>query len=1017
MRIHSPGQADMWNKSGDGWGGNSGVRTAEQVISDHAAGTFFNVFVAMKDGEAIGYCSFRRFWNDRDTAYVAVLNVRPDWHGKKVGKELVLSCVNETIRLGMPRVDIHTWPGNTKAVPLYKKCGFLWEDRTDSTHLSNYIPTVLKTELFADFFAKADWYYDSTRKIEIKPDGVKENKFEFYGYEWEKDGEILKAGFEKTGRRLRMAETNDYKIEFTAENHELAFGLEYKCSFRVVNKSGKPLNVEITGRDDGAVSFGGRYKADVADEAVFEGRFTVSEITEKQDPWRMHPCVLAEVVINGKRAEFGLGIEPKYPLTLSLAERRMMARPGLTEEVYINIRNALPENASARVTLPETAVTRFEKESYETALEKGKDTSVATRAFIKECGYECLSALCEVTLESGREISFTYPLYQINQGVDKAFAYETEGSYGLVNGMWRLAAGKLGGYVNISKVGGNASAGFNPSALGKPYDNEFEQMKPVVRTFFKGEYAVMEVEFASERLGGVTLTEIFEISAAGILKRRQRVTNGSGEVRDLFLKNGNWPNIGRRAVVKSDGEFHEVADDLSIGFTNIYPGNLDENWVFDASSDNLAGAYWPPSYNRGNGLQFEYTTGALAPGGSFESEDFVLMNGVFRNVRDFRNYVMGIYEDTAPYALNHLEFVVNGGNPVVASGSAALTVKNHRTRILAGSVTVSSPDGLFESGTQENPSDSRVGENRFYAALTPGKSGIAFADFSLKFANFDKKARRVLLIPGGAGVLLEDKGGALTVTNGKLSFAVSPGWTDAVHSLKYQGREWIYTGYPEYKPYSWWNPFVGGLKTSLDGMGHALIVRERVSASFATETDVLGNVWSGIRADVFVEKFDEYRGLSYSHYYLTLPGVPILCHFTKLRNGIGIYRNFGICTEMFLSGKEGLADIYVSFANSEGMRYRGHFGAAFNQGFDRLAEISREGADPCAEKLYVYRDGKRSGSPSGGIGSDINQGHITTNASVTIANGETKCVRPYICLFSEKELTLEAVADFDRILF
>jgi RimJ/RimL family protein N-acetyltransferase len=112
--------ADMWNKSGDGWGGDNSIMTAEQAAADYSNGSYFNVFVAI-DGvtnEAVGLCSFDRYYKDADTAYVHVLNVRPDYHGKKVGKALVLACVNRTIELGYPRVDIHTWAGNTKAVPL-----------------------------------------------------------------------------------------------------------------------------------------------------------------------------------------------------------------------------------------------------------------------------------------------------------------------------------------------------------------------------------------------------------------------------------------------------------------------------------------------------------------------------------------------------------------------------------------------------------------------------------------------------------------------------------------------------------------------------------------------------------------------------------------------------------------------------------------------------------------------------------------------------------------------------------
>lgn len=171
---------------------------------------------------------------------------------------LVLNAVRKTIELGWPRLDLFTWPGNTKAVPLYKKCGFFWEKRDDTTHLMNFIPTVLKTEAISEFFETADWYEDSIRSIEIKPDGRQENKFDYFEYSWEKDGRKLKVEFERTGRGMRLIETDDYLVSATVQDHELIFGRDYKVVYEIVNKSGKPLNVAIRGKEGKCLSGKGR---------------------------------------------------------------------------------------------------------------------------------------------------------------------------------------------------------------------------------------------------------------------------------------------------------------------------------------------------------------------------------------------------------------------------------------------------------------------------------------------------------------------------------------------------------------------------------------------------------------------------------------------------------------------------------------------------------------------------------------------------------------------------------------
>ena len=1017
----APALADMWNKSRGSWGGEMGVKTAEQVKGNHAGGAFFNVFVALKDGEAIGYCSFDRYYKDENTAYVHLLNVRPDYHGKKIGKELVLMCVRETIALGMPYLDIHTWPGNTKAVPLYKKCGFLWEDRADSTHLTNFIPTVLKTELLEDFFYQADWYEDSTRKIEIKPDGIKADKFEFLRYEWEKSGESLRVEFEKTGRRIRLIETNGFKIEMTAVSHELAFGLSYGCVFRIVNKTGGTLDIEINGKNNGLIEFGGGWKASVCDTAEYKAEFFVHQSREEQDPWRVHPCVLADIIVNGKHVEFGLGIKAKFPLAVSLIEKRLAAKPGMTEDTYINIKNALPDNAAVRFTLPENTLTRFEQSEYAIKLEKGKDFMIAAKALILACGYMTLPVNYGITLENGKQISFTHPLHLVNQGIEGSFAFENAEEYGAANGLWRLRLNKQDNNVSFDRIVPSGSAQFWISGLGKPYNDDFNLIKPNVRVFEKGAAIALEADFVSKRFEGAIMTEVYEMHASGILKRSHRITNSSQQVQGLYVKTDFWTNVGRRAVFHYDGAFHEIKDDLNFGFSDLYPEKIDENWMFDNTSATPTGVYWPARYKPhtqwGDGFRFEYPTGDLAPGESFETEPFVYMCGVFTNFMDFRDYVLGICEEAVPYTRNHLDIAVNNANPILSNENLALAVHNNRLKIWPGKITASSPEGLFPDEDQVNPDDEIRSENAFLMPVLPGKAGIHEVCFKLRFAGFESDAKRVLLIPNRhTNVLTGERDGILSIVNEGLCFSVSSGFADALYSLTYKQSEWLYSKYPEPAPYSWWNPFVGGIQTRIDNMGNSQILRERITADFAEASDIFGNVWTGIRADVTIDNFDDYKGVRYSQYYLTIPAIPVLCHFTKLVNGAGIYFNIDLCTQIFLSGKEGLSDIFVSLITDEKVGYRRRMGEEIRQVYDRLAVVTREGQCPGSEKLYIYRDAVRDKGQNT-VEGDINSGRCETAAKAFAQPGGCYVTRPVFCLFTDKTLTPDSFTDFNRIHF
>lgn len=121
--------ADMWNRSNESWGGGTNQRTEDTVRREMESSSNLNAFLAVHENEVVGFCSFAHYRYDENALYVPLLNVRPDYHGYKVGRNLILNAVRKTVEAGWPRLDLFTWAGNTKAVPMYKKCGFFWEKK------------------------------------------------------------------------------------------------------------------------------------------------------------------------------------------------------------------------------------------------------------------------------------------------------------------------------------------------------------------------------------------------------------------------------------------------------------------------------------------------------------------------------------------------------------------------------------------------------------------------------------------------------------------------------------------------------------------------------------------------------------------------------------------------------------------------------------------------------------------------------------------------------------------------
>jgi len=1014
--------AEMWNQSGEDWGGDSSIKTAAQVISEHETATHFNVYIALDGDVAVGYCSFGRYFYDSQTTYVYLLGVRPDYKGKKIGKALVLQCVQRTIELGYPRVDLFTWAGNTDAVPLYKKCGFMWEDRPDGVHLANYIPTIVTTPLFADFFAKADWYNDSTRSLEITPDGVNVNKFELFTYKWEKDGEMLEIGYERSGRQMYLAETNDYKVELKAGDHELAFGAHYDCEFVITNKSGKPLNVKVDGLTDQNITLD--YSADVAvtDTVTLPAKFYVGEREDIQDLWRTHPCVLAKVEINGHAVTFGLGIEAKFPLIAKLRADYTVPQTGAEVPVHISLAGALAQDAEVTFTIPKTRLYDMKERKFTLDVPARGKTSVQTTAIVGEMGFDALKVDCVARLKDGTVQEFTTPLDIFNQDFTHAFHGETMQHYFIFNGPWRLNMGKNDeNEVYISHItNGGYHCNFDPPKFGKPYDDEFNLLKPNVKMYQSGLSMVMEVEFVSEKFPGMVVTQVYTLSAAGLITRANRIENRGDKAQRAMLQDSYWLGLGYETMYTHNGD---VTHNRRLPVSEGAVGGIDAdgfggNWVFEASAASPMGFTWPAEYEAnimwGSKVSFEIDTDELAPGQVYETKPVVYALGLFTNYNDFRNFAQNTYGHLAEVPTHTVDVVLNGYNPFISSANTVLDVINNRERVLEGAITVSST-GVFADETQTNPEEDMVERNTF-ALDVSGATGVQLASVDLKTVSIEADYKRVMFFPQGE-ITCTKEGSLRTVTNGEITFQVDPEFGNVCHSLTdKKGQEWLLSKYPNHEPYSWFNPFLGGIRVNPPHAYSAVaILKEKRSAEFVERRDNHGNLWKGICLTLEVTEFDLYKGGKFHTYFMTQPGVPVLCTFFEFENGTGEYKHDEIVMGAYLTPGDATKAV-MSGTSTNGAEYRFRLGS---EDFDELnyANCVRVKGER-DENFYLFH-GNSSNAKQRIYAWGNNKIPFSAGAEMPMvcAAGETFTSRPKFHIITAVELPQGSLDDLERLTF
>ena len=1017
--------AQMWNESSEFWIGSTTVYTEDGIKSEIEKSGCLNSYLALAADKVIGYCDIAPSSNDEHSLYVNLLNVHPDYHGKGVGKALIDLGINRTIELQKARIDLYTWAGNTAAMPLYKRMGFFWEENTKYTHLTNFMPTVVTHPLFKEFFIHDSWHKLSTRPVDMNPCGIKQNGFEMFEYSFQKEAEILKVGFERRGKQVRFIETNDYKIELLAHKHKLAFGLSYPATFQIENKSGKQLDIEIQGKNDKNISFDYHFSSQVEGVVKEEAPFFVGEVKDAQGEDKIHPCVLADVTINGKTIAFGVGINTKFPLENEFIKAADVSRVGAKEQVFINIKNLLLEDATINFTLPKNDKIEFMQSDISIDVPAGDYGSVCLDANILNHGHIALPIVYNITPRKG--ISFVYEkkLHVEIQGFSAKYYYENEQKYIIANGPWAFHMNKNSNSGKIMHILQGSKGVIYVPDLGKPYSEELENIKPTsVAMYDDNENVVLTYELASIAFTGIVLVQIFTLSASGHLTQKFLVKNTTALAKNVMLKNLYYSEtLNKQSAFAKGGHLTTNHGSLLSGAEAVEEKDFTENWIFEQGAH--VGACWPKDFNADMSwatyFELETDFGEVAAGGACETGEVEFVYGTFTNFSQFRDYVQEKYRDRVLPPKSFIEIQTHDENPFAYDTSFCLDVINNRNSVLKGRFALSSTDGLFEDQEQENLTDEVIEKNSFDIQLTDYPfDGICRLSLDLDFEGYEVARRMAIFLPKGSVTCTEDDDGVLTVANNHIVFKADEKYSDGIFSLLFldegEKREWFMHKYPEHAPNAYWNPFYGGIQFRPEGLNEQGLLKERKTAEFVEMKDNFGNIWSGIKVRVDVVECEELKGVCYENYFVTLPGVPVLCHFSKIYNNTGAFRKLGFHTAIFPSGGKNLAESKLTYIGG------GHVKRLINTGTLEHFEYHKaslvEVSSKRYEKLYVYRDRFTAASGKGNLTSGSNEFiQLYKYYETKLAHGDMHVASPVFMVLTKKELTEEMFRDLEKVTF
>ena len=1014
--------ADMWNKSADNWGGADETRSAEDIIMEKEHSSTLNIFLALDGTTVIGYCSLSEYEEDERALYIPLLNVRPDYHGKKVGKALVLKAVERTIELDWPRLDLYTWPGNIKAVPLYKKSGFFWEKRKGTTHLMNFIPTVLNMEALKDFFEKLDWYNDSQRAIEVKPDGTKEDDFCFYEYRWQNEETFLRTGFEKRSRGLRLIETDDYLIKAYLDEYELVFGRKYKVYYQIKNKTNNKLDIELQGLDDKNIKFNWQKKILIKDETIISADFYLDKITEKQRTEKTHPSVTTLIKIKGQKALFKLGVKPKFPADIKLTTLNEQNFLEQTQKCFLTIKNCYQETAEFVFKLPDSEKISFSKRKINIELSPEEKTTIKLNYILHDYFVLNEPITVNVFLKNSKQ-SFQKKLYQIFKGEQGLFGGEIEQGWVICNGNYSVTLNKHDNQLYLQSFYEDHEETFiSFPRLGKPFSLEFSKKDAAeVSWEQKDNDILLTALYKSTDFTDILLKSITVLKPNGLIKHYYQLINNSTNIsQEITLADCFFHNLNQGVIPYND-QIVSIKDTKNNHLQNFDLNLISENWMFSQDENRSRGISWPE--NKKIILSdwiysIRHDIGKLKGQEKVTTEPLIISIGTYSDWKSFRQFALQKQKPQELPETTESYIKINQNNPVLqVENNTDVIFKDLTNADLTGKLEISSSRQSFLP-VQEKVSRK---ENNILAQtkFNVEQSGlIDLINLKLDLSTSIIEQQQLFFTTNCDKTVKNTKKKVknhkiFQIDNGCLTFKLAPDFSHALYSLRFKGHEWLDNSFPKPGPKGWWNPWSGGIFIRPGNIEDRQLLAEKKEVEFTKLKDNQDNTWSGIKITINITENKEYEGLSYSQFFLTLPELPVLVSLTEINQNTGnYYQHKPFNTIIFLKPGEKITNNRLQY-QKKGELQLNTFKTGKIERHIKTKSPLLFGSTEREEKLLIYQPGPEPHCSA----SDNQIINVSITEKISAEDGATVYTKPIFIFFYDKYLPTTKIQNLKYINF
>jgi ribosomal protein S18 acetylase RimI-like enzyme len=786
-KTHAETVARMWTESREGWPpgflGASEFTPESIEMEEKSSGKLFTV-LALQDDRTVGYCRTTPYGGEPDAAYVALLNVVPDLHGRKLGKKLLLDAVKRTADDGYYRIDLHTWPANLKAMPLYKKTGFFWVPDS-MVYMQNYMPFLLGRQEFRQFLGDRDWYDCFVRELEVEPDEQRtENGREIFSYLFRIEDRAFRAEFDRRGRILSSLEIPGRFVSMKREGEKFYFGQPLR-----VRIEGDRLPDKLTIESHTDLST----PSEVSRSEAKKGFNVVPEPVEVPVPDRDRSPRVSALIPGDHTLEIGIGINAEEPVSINSSLVRRLS-PG-QKELALDIKR-LAETKSFRL---EAKINEklFTDETY--SLNESVFQRVTLALPDLEAGFNILS----IKLFQGEHAGAEEKIILISGPfTSPPRAVITRRNAVIVSGDISLSVSKMGafGLLQIPDNDDNQkTAAFIGISTGPPYWNS--DLPHQLYDITIRENVVTASSIWPSR-PGLKHELKYRLDPSGFAEVVSCVFNGSSSdqrVQFVGRWGGGYPFVaGSRIIPLKKGIFtcEEVYNQIP-DVTEDYSKSaswLSAPWLAQSNGKHSLMA-WFPSWDRLHYDKPQTEEMIVRPGEMACSPAFRILysrGDIDALLSDSR--ILGW--NTGP-SYNRTGFMDHNLQPVIANdfditlshnlmGKRNASIAINRSKVAEGSIA----DGTSISGQTV-------------------KTGSL--DVSLSIAGRDSvyPVRAVSSSARAAEIL--EKDGILSIDNGRMKAFVDPSEFGHVYSLEVDGTEYLMSSHPGPSDFAWEKPWYGGI--------------------------------------------------------------------------------------------------------------------------------------------------------------------------------------------------------------